>query len=195
MKGGRAMKRLLTTGIGSILMLVLVMNTSLAGAVTGGVTASGTNNAKITISIADATADFGTNLDPAGTASDSGDTVADVQGSSGDQGSYYVWKSGGMDVTVKSNKVWNGTLAATENGGTSSSITIASGALRYAESTEPSSYTDCSSSTAFATTSSSWKSAVSAGVSPYTHYYCLRVDWVDDPGTFVSTLTYAVTQS
>jgi hypothetical protein len=35
---------------------------------------------------------------------------------------------------------------------------------------------------------------VAKGVNSYTHFYSLRVDWNDDPGTFSSTITYEVTQ-
>jgi hypothetical protein len=169
-----------------------------AGAASGGVSASGTNNANITITLSDSTADFGTNLDPSGTASNSSDTVVARVGSTGNEGAYYEWKANGgsgLTVTVKSNKTWNGTVQASENSGTSSSMTVASGALRYAEGSEPTSYAACSSGTAFATTAQSWKSNVAKGKSSYTQYYCLRVDWTDDPGTFASSTTYTVTQA
>jgi hypothetical protein len=162
---------------------------------TGTVTVSATNNAKITITIADTSAAFGTNLDPSGPASNSTDTVAVYTGSTGNQGAYYVWKSGGsgLTVTVRSNRSWNGTVQASENSGTAASMTVASGVLRWAE-TEPTSYSACSSATAFGTTAGTWKSNIAKGVNSYTLYYCLRVDWDDDPGTFSSTVTYTVTQ-
>ena len=100
-----------------------------------------------------------------------------------------------MNVTVKSNKVWNGTVVATENAGTSASLTIASGALRHVESTEPTTYAACSGGTAFTTTAGTWKSSVAKGSNTYTMYYCLRVDWDDDPGSFSSSVTYTATQA
>ena len=186
---------ILAIAIFGILTLTWALNVGLTSAETGGVSASGTNNAKLTVTIADATADFGSNMDPSGLDSTSTDTVTDVQGSTGNQGSYYVWKSGGMDVTVQSNKVWNGTVVATENAGTSASLTIASGALRYVETTAPTSYADCSGGSAFATTAGTWKSSVAKGSNTYNMYYCLRVDWDDDPGSFSSSVTYSATQA
>jgi len=187
-------------GIGVALVagaLVAVMANT-AGAASGGVSASGTNNANITITLSDSTADFGTNLDPSGTASNSSDTVVARAGSTGNQGAYYEWKANGgtgLSIEVKSNKTWNGTVQASENSGTSSSMTVASGALKYAEGSEPTSYAACAAGTAFATTAQTWKSNVSKGKSTYTQYYCLRVDWTDDPGTFASSTTYTVTQA
>ena len=180
----------------SIAILASVLTSNLVSAETGGVSASGTNNAKITVTIADGTSDFGTNLDPEGTDSNSSDTVADQQGSTGNQGSYYVWSAAGsgLSVEVKSNKVWSGTVEASENAGTSTSMSISGGVMTYAESA-PASYSDCSSATAFTTTAASWKTSVAKGKNTYTHYYCLRVDWDDDPGTFSSSVTYTATQS
>jgi len=161
---------------------------------TQAVVASGTNIAKITVSVDDTSATFGTNLDPSGTDSNSIDTVLDYQGSSGNQGSYYMWSVSGVAVAVKSNKVWNGTLSATENGGTATSMTVLSGVLKYSEGVEPNSYINCGLSTSFTTAPASWKASVAKGKYTYIHYYCLRVDWDDDPGTFSSTVTYTVTQ-
>ena len=179
------------------MFLLAIMSAGVAGAATGGVSASGTNNAKITVTITDAGSDFGSNLDPEGTNSASTDTVLDYQGSTGNQGSYYVWKAAGagVNVEVKSNKVWNGTVEATENGGTATSMTVASGVLKYAETTEPTTYSACDSGTAFATTAATWKSSVAKGANTYTYFYCLRVDWSDDVGTFSSSVTYTATQA
>ena len=170
---------------------------STASAETQVIVASGTNVAKITVSIDDTSAAFGTNLDPGGTNSNSIDTVVDYQGAFGNQGSYYVWGASGSGATiaVKSNKVWSGTLDATENGGTASSMTILSGVLKYSEDVAPNSYATCGLATALTTAPASWKSSVAKGKYSYSHYYCLRVDWDDDPGTFSSTITYTVTQA
>ncbi|MFQ5875704.1 MAG: hypothetical protein ACE5JL_18150, partial [Dehalococcoidia bacterium] len=150
----------------------------------------------ITIVISDDSAAFGTNLDPEGPNSNSGDSVLDYQSSVGNQGSYYVWRASGsgLTVTVKSNRPWDGTVAASENSGTATSMSIASGVLRYAEGSEPTSYSACAPATAFTTASSPWKSSIPEGIQIYAHYYCLRVDWDDDPGDFISTVTYTVTQ-
>ena len=182
----------------SIAVFASVLTASVVGAETGGVSASGTNNAKMTVTIGDSSSDFGTNLDPEGTNSTSTDTVLDYQGSSGNEGSYYVWKADGgtgLTVGVKSNKVWSGTAQASENGGTSSSMTVASGVMTYSETTEPTTYAACSSATAFTTTASTWQTSVAKGSNSYTYFYCLRVDWDDDPGTFSSSITYTATQS
>jgi hypothetical protein len=96
------------------LVLMMVMTTGLAAAEAGGVTASGTNNAKLTVTISDSGSDFGSSMDPSGTDSDSTDTVLDYQCSAGNEGSYYVW---------------SGTVEAAENSGTSTTRTIPSGAL------------------------------------------------------------------
>ena len=180
-----------------IMIATLAISASVADAETGGVSASGTNNAKLTVTIADPSSDFGANLDPTGTDSTSGDSVLDYQGSTGNQGSQYVWKAAGSGLTidVASNKVWNGTAEATENAGTSASMTIASGVMKYVETTEPTSYSDCDAGTAFATTAATWKSSIAKGKSTFTYYYCMRVDWTDDPGTFSSSITYTATQA
>ncbi|MDP3062637.1 MAG: hypothetical protein Q8O40_05440 [Chloroflexota bacterium] len=185
-------------GVAVVVGILVAVMAIPAGAASGGVSASGENQANITITLIDSTAGFGTNLDPSGTASNSSDTVVARAGSTGNQGAYYEWKANGGDgltIEVKSNKTWNGTMAASENSGTSSSMTVASGALRYAEGSEPTSYSACSSGTAFQSTAQTWKSNVAKGKSSYTQYYCLRVDWTDDPGTFVSNTTYTVTQA
>jgi len=185
-------------GIAVVVGILVAVMALPAGAASGGVSGSGTNNAKITITLSDTTADFGTNLDPSGAASNSGDVVESNVGSSGNEGAYYEWKASGgtgLTIEVKSNKAWDGTVQATENSGTSSSMTIASGALRYVEGSQPTSYATCAAGTAFQTTAQTWKSNVAKGKSSYVQYYCLRVDWTDDPGTFASTTTYTVTQA
>jgi len=192
------MKKLgIATATMLVVAIIAIATTLPATAETSNVSVSGTNNAKITIGIGDGTADFGTNLDPSGANSNSSDTVVDSQGSSGNEGSYYVWAAGGSGnlVTVKSNKSWNGTIEASENSGSSTSMTVSSGVLRYAEGSAPASYSDCSGATSFQTTAQTWKSSVAKGKSTYAHFYCLRVDWDDDPGIFSSNVTYTVTQA
>gem|GEM_PF-2949903 len=149
----------------------------------------------LSISISDRTAAFGTNLSPAGTNSNSSDQVVDFQGNTGNQGSYYVWKAGGSGTngTGYSSKTWNGTIWASENTGTSASMTIASGVLRCSSSA-PASYNEAANGAAFTTDPDVWQTNHPKGTSYFTFYYSLRVDWDDDPGTFASTVTYFVTQ-
>jgi hypothetical protein len=161
---------------------------------TGSVTVRATNNAAITIAISDGTADFGTNIDPLGTDSNSSDTrqVVDFQDPSG---SYYVWRSNsgsGLTVTVRSNKPWTGTVIASENAGTARSMTIESGVLRFGP-TMPSNYYDAALSQPFVLTGSSFEAAGTKGIHTYSHFYSLRVGWIDDPGTFVSSVAYSAT--
>ena len=100
-----------------------------AGPGSGSVTVQATNNAAITLSVSDGTADFGSNLDPLGTDSNSSDTgqVKDFQDANG---SYYLWRSAGgngLTVTVKSNTSWTGSVAASPNTGSARSMSIQSG--------------------------------------------------------------------
>jgi hypothetical protein len=170
-----------------------------ATAATGTVNVTGTNNSVMTVSFDDATAAFGTTLTPDGVDSDSSDTVVDFQGSSGNEGSYYVWRAAGsgVAVTVKSNATWNGTIGAAANSGTATSLAVpasgATGALRWCEGSAPTSYATAAACNGFTTTAASWKSSVSRGVNTYTQFYALRADWNDDLGTFISTVTYTVT--
>jgi hypothetical protein len=166
-----------------------------ANAANGTVAVTGTNNGTISVSIADASADFGTNLAPDGTDSSSSDSVVDYQGSTGNQGSYYVWRAAGsgLGVTVRSNQVWNGTVDASANSGTATSLSIASGALGYCTAA-PASYAAAAACTDFATSAATWQTNHAKGNTTFTYYYALRVDWDDDPGTFISTVTYAATQ-
>jgi hypothetical protein len=161
---------------------------------TGSVTVQATNNAAITISVSDATADFGSNIDPLGTDSNSSDAnqVVDLQEPTG---SYYVWRSNGgngLIVTVKSNKSWTGTVVASNNTGSSKSMTIESGVLRFSP-VMPASYYGAALSQPFTLTGTSFEAAGTKGVHSYSHYYALRVNWTDDPGTFVSSVAYSAT--
>lgn len=163
---------------------------------TGTVTVSGTDVAKLTVSISSTNAAFGSSLTPDGAAVGGAISATSV-GTTGNQGVYYVWTPPTTPlITVKSNKVWNGTVYASENagGGASATLTVASGALRWGTSA-PTTYADGASLTAFSTvTTTVWLSNVAKGVSTYQQYYGMRVDWNDDPGTFASTVTYSATQ-
>src|SRR5919199_561892 len=85
---------------------------------TGTVTVTATNSAAMTISIADSSAAFGANLNPAGT--NTGGEISSTVGSTGSQGAYYLWSPASTpNITVRSNATWNGTVAAGENSGSS----------------------------------------------------------------------------
>ena len=187
--------RIITLALGIILASYVAGSGIPAQAETTGALASGANNASLTITLSDSTLDFGDSLDPKGTDSNSTDNVADYQGSSGNEGTYYVWISNA--VAVSSNKAWNGIVTATENTGAEASATmaIASGVFKYVEGTDPQSYGACSAGSDPSSTPGSWKSNIAPGRSLYTHHYCLRVDWDDAPGTFVTALNYTATQS
>ncbi|MFN0073500.1 MAG: hypothetical protein ACKVVP_18620 [Chloroflexota bacterium] len=158
----------------------------------GTVTVTGTNNAVITITITDTTAAYGTSLQPDG--SGTGGEISSVTGSSGNQGAYYIWTPSSVpNVSVKSNAAWSGTVDASANGGTSTSMSIASGVLRWCTAV-PGGYAAAAACTSFATTAQSWVASGALGTNTYTHYYGLRVDWNDTIGTFSSTVTYSVTQ-
>lgn len=185
---------------GAAILTAVVMTVLLVaptGAVSGNVAATGTNNEKITVSISDLSADFGT-FDPTGSLS-GGDEVDDsLSSSAGNQGVCLLWNTSGgdgLEVKVKSNKAWTGTVNASENSGTSTTLTLANGDFRYHTST-PASYSACSSSgAAFSTSPAQFEDNGSLGASTYTYYYSLTVDWDDVPGTFTSTVTYSVSQS
>jgi hypothetical protein len=179
---------------GVLLVTLAIAIPASAAQGTGSVTVQATNNAAITIAVSDGTADFGTNIDPLGTDSNSSDVnqVVDFQDASG---SYYVWRSNGgngLTITVKSNKSWTGSVVATENTGTSKSMTVESGVLRF-RPTIPANYYDAALSQPFTLTSLSFEAAGTKGVHSYSHYYALRVSWADDPGTFVSSVAYSAT--
>jgi len=153
--------------------------------------------ASVTVTISDSTADFGTNLAPGGASPNSPDVVVGFQDGPGTPGSYYVWKGAtgaGVTITVDSSKAWSGTLQASENSGTSSSMTIAGGVLGWVETTAPSSYAACQAAAVFRSSAQTWKSNVAKGTRSYVQFYCLRINWNDDPGTFGSNVTYTVTQ-
>lgn len=179
---------------GALILSLAAAIPASAGQGSGSVSVEATNNAAITLSISDGTADFGSNIDPLGTKSNSSDTDQ-VHGYADVPGSYYVWRSdsgNGLTVTVKSNKSWTGTVTASGNRGTSDSMSIESGVLRYSTA-EPRSYFEAALLPAFGESASSFEPTGTKGIHNYTYYYALRVGWDDDPGTFESSVTYAVT--
>jgi hypothetical protein len=105
-------------------------------------------------------------------------------------------------VEVTSNRPWTGNVAASENGGdgTSSTMTIASGALQFSANTSltpPIAYTTANGAftTPFTTAGAAWPNASSqaAGTSNFYYIYYLRSDLTDTGGTFNSTVSYTVT--
>jgi hypothetical protein len=157
---------------------------------------SGSNDGVTTITLSDTSANFGM-MNPLASASESDDVVQGFQEEDGEEGSYYTWKSAtgsGLIITVKSNKAWNGLIRATENQGTSDTLTIASGSLRYAEGSEPTGYDDCANALPFSTSDNPWRESEPRGISTFVHYYCLRSGWHDRPGTFLSNVIYTVSQ-
>lgn len=157
---------------------------------------SGNNDGVTVITLSDTSANFGT-INPLASVSESDDVVNGFQGKMGEEGSYYAWKSAtgtGLTVTVKSNRSWSGTIRATENQGTSDTLTIASGSLRYVEGSEPTGYDDCANARVLSTSDNLWRGPEPQGISPFVHYYCLRSDWHDEPGTFLSNVIYTVSQ-
>jgi hypothetical protein len=164
-----------------------------AGAADGIVTVTGTNTARLSITISDPTAAFGANLGPDG--SNTGGEISSVTSTNGNEGAYYIWSPESSPlISIKSNQEWDGTVAASENSGSATSISVASGALRYGTSV-PADYATAAGGTAFQETGvapdATWNNHA-RGVSTFHYYYFLRVDWTDDLGTFNSTVTYSV---
>lgn len=163
-----------------------------AQSASGTVTVTATDNAKLTIAISDQNASFGDSVAPDGTGV--GGEVSSVVSISGAEAAYYIWTPSTTPlVTVKSNRMWNGTVSATENTGTSNTMTIASGVLRWSTAV-PDSYAEAAGATAFSTSPAVWQTNHGPGRASFTYYFLLRVDWTDTPGTFSSTVTYSATQ-
>ena len=193
----RKMRRTIQLAVGLLLAGFVASTGTMARADITVMTASAANNAALTVTLQDATAEFGSNLDPKGTDSNSTETVVDYQGDTGNQGSYYVWApdQSGNIIQVSSNKVWSAYIGASENTGfgASETMTIASGVLKYVEGSAPASYATCAAGSAPST--NTWKQDVAPGRNTFAHFYCLRVDWDDAPGTFFTSVSYTINQS
>ena len=182
---------------GIVAFVVGTLAIALAGTIyaqeSGGVTASGTANAKITISLTDASMALGT-PDPTCEGLSDGTTTGEFtvyNGTTGNEGCSYVWDS--LTVTVKSNKPWTGTIAGSD-GSPTSGVTVALGGFHYDTAAAATTYTTCSADTVLATTTSSFESSGVIGQSLYSFYHCVVLDWDDADGTIDSTITYTVTQ-
>ena len=187
--------------LGAISAIVAFVVGTLAMALAGtiyaqeasGVTASGTANAKIAISLTNATMALGT-PDPTCEALSDGSTTGEFtvyNGATGNEGCSYVWDA--LTVTVKSNKPWTGTIAGSD-GSPTSGVTVALGGFHYDTAAAASTYTACSSDTVLATTTPSFESSGVIGQSIYSFHHCVVLDWDDADGTIDSTITYTVTQ-
>jgi hypothetical protein len=169
---------------------MLTMGSGLAANDTVVVSANITS--RLSITIQDQNANFGTGLGPDGLGTFPGNVTA-VTSNAGNRGAYYIWapNSTGDNITVRSNAAWNGSVAATENSNSPATITIANGSLRYRTSI-PASYNAANNGTAFTTAGaapSGWTGHTS-GVSTFHYYVLLRVDWDDAISDFDSVVTY-----
>jgi hypothetical protein len=183
-----------------------------AAAETGAtVTVTGAVVNELSLKLCDTSANFGTNLNSTGVASNSGDSVGVVGPSSDvDEGSFYVWTPGcqvvgkGTFVAVSSTATWQLTPCATENGGPEASPTlkIANGDLRWyvddiGLSSPFGSYADANANTlgfALCDQASGTGSLVEPrGRYDLPGYLFLQVDPSDAPGTFATTTTWTLT--
>ncbi|MDI7276381.1 MAG: hypothetical protein QME94_10405 [Anaerolineae bacterium] len=178
LRPARALRLRLATIVALALALIVAVP---AQADTATVTVTAVLLDKFSLSISTPTADFG-NVEPEG--APAGYNLADV-------GSFYVWDNGGsgLVVTVKSNRIWNGTFSAAESTGTSG-LTIAGADLRY-DTVRPADYSEAAADPAFTVAPITWETNHGRGVASYSYYYSLEVTWVDAPGTFSSVVTYS----
>ena len=175
------------TAFGALMVSTVHAQTS------GGVAASGALNAKITISLGDTTLALGT-PDPACEGNTDGTTVGEFtvyNGTSGNQGCAYVWAS--LTVTVKSNRAWTGDIDGAD-GTPTSGVSVVNSNFRYDTSAAQTTYAECNTSTALATTTSEWEATGAVGNNIYSFYHCVQLDWDDADGSIDSTITYTVSQ-
>ena len=175
--------------VGALLTLLV----SSVHAQTGAVSASGTLNAKITITLTDPTMALGT-PDPTCEGLTDGSTSGEFtvyNGTTGNQGCAYVW--GGLQVRVKSNRAWTGTINGGD-GSPTSGVKVTDGNFLYNASAAVTTYASCSADTALATTTASFESSGNVGNTLYNFYHCILLDWDDVDGSIDSTITYTVTQ-
>ena len=160
---------------------------------TGGVAASGTLNAKLTLTLGDTSMALGT-PDPDCEGNTDGATVGEFtvyNGATGNQGCSYLWN--GISVRVKSNKAWTGTIDGSD-GSPTSAIKVVNSSFHYDSAAASTNYSTCADATAMATTSATWEPSGTVWNNLYTFYHCVIIDWDDTDGTIDSTITYTVTQ-
>ncbi len=186
------MKRILIA-----LALILGAVAALTGVATaqesGGVAASGSANAKITITLGDTSLALGT-PDPACEGNPDSTVVGEFtlyNGATGNEGCGYVWSS--LSVRVKSNKAWTGDIDGAD-GTPTSGITVVNGSFRYDTAAAQTSYSNCSADTTLTTTTAQWEASGTLGNTLYTFYHCVILDWDDADGSIDSTITYTVSQ-
>ncbi len=158
-----------------------------AGAATSGtVTVSGTTVSVIELTVGDSTAQFGTNLAPDGTASNSSDTVtAYLEGSTPSVGACYKW---GGNVLVRSNSPYRLRVSA--------STTVARLGFLTAN---PGTYTACSTGETVSATPAMFASATPVGTwatglprttgATTSFWLGMTVQWTDATGPFSTVLT------
>jgi hypothetical protein len=156
--------------------------TNRVSADTGGVTVSGETVATLDITIADATAEFGTNLSPDGTDSNSGDGVTDVTDTTG---ACYIWDS---SVTVASNVDYAVTVEAD----------VADADLSFMTS-NPGNFAACIGGTSIPdppATAHEWVAlAPETAGQAHPYYLTMPVLWTENPGALPATaLTFTVAQ-
>lgn len=175
-----------------IAALVALATASAASAATSGtVTVSGESKSKIVLTIADTTAEFGTNLTPDGVTSNSGDAGVDanVDGSDPSDGACYEWPG---SVTVRSNVGYYVTVGAAAPSTRIDFLTTDPGTYAACTSGEPlavSMYTT-------AAPAGSWVSGQGV-TSKRSHSFWLGLDvrWTDDPGASFASGSLTLTAS
>ena len=181
-------KRPVVLGLAVVILgtFLALIATSVYAQETGGVAASGTASAKITISLSDTTMALGT-PDPTCEGLGDGATTGEFtvyNGTTGNEGCAYAWDI--LQVRVKSNKAWTGTINGAD-GAPTSGVTVVNGSFRYDSSAAASTYTQCTLDTTLATTTASFEPSGLAGNNLYNFHHCVTVDWDDADGTIDST--------
>lgn len=96
-------------------------------------------------------------------------------------------------VTVKSNRSWNGTLTAAQTAGDKKKMDLASGILHYSTAL-PTTFAQANAAPVVGTTPITLASNHILGVTTYTHYFLLHVSQGSGGTAFSATLTYGAGQ-
>lgn len=96
-------------------------------------------------------------------------------------------------VTVKSNRSWNGTLTAVQTVGDKKKMDLSSGVLHYS-STLPTTFAQAAAAPVLGTAPVTLASNHALGVTTYTHYFLLHVSEGSGGTLFGATLTYGAGQ-